>query len=83
MTEPDRDAAEQALEAIEARVVAGQQALAKRNAMLADLARDGWRQAEMTRVLNRARARRGAEPLSPDAVFAALRRQRQSESLAP
>lgn len=65
----------QELDVLEGRICRGLGAFPKRNKMIADLVADGWTQADITRRLNRTRARLGAPLLTPDAIAATINRQ--------
>lgn len=62
------------LEDLERCVVIGQRALADRNRMLVELHGDGHSAASLYHRLNRVRAEEGAQPLTRDAIFVAIRR---------
>lgn len=61
---------------LEAQIVRGQDALQQRNALVRRMVAEGARQADVARLINHARAEAGAQPVTPDAVFAAIRRGR-------
>lgn len=65
----------QELDRLEAQICRGLLAYPQRNKLIADLVRDGWTQAELTRRLNRIRVRFGVPELTPDAIAAVIKRQ--------
>lgn len=73
-TPPPRSPREQKLEALEREVIRGQRALIERNRLVVELVAMGFTQADVTRRLNRQRTALSAEPLTPDAIHAILKR---------
>jgi len=73
----DRDKAERRLRDLEAAYVLGQQALKERNQLIIDMVNDGVRQADVFRLLNETRAEVGGEPITRDAVFMLVYRNRK------
>lgn len=61
---------------LEAQIIRGQDALQQRNALVRRMVAEGARQADVARLINHARVEAGAQPVTPDAVFAAIRRGR-------
>ncbi len=61
---------------LEAQIVRGQDALQQRNALVRRMVAEGARQADVARLINHARIEAGAQLVTPDAVFAAIRRGR-------
>ena len=76
MTKPLPPQPERELALLEREVAAGIKAMALRNALLVRMVDGGYRQADITRQLNDVRAKAGVEPITPDAVFATVRRAR-------
>lgn len=68
------------LEDLERAVVIGQRALADRNRLLVELADQGQTAASLYHRLNAVRAEEGAQPLTRDAIFVAIRRGRENRS---
>lgn len=68
------------LEDLERAVVIGQRALADRNRLLVELADQGQSAASLYHRLNAVRVEEGAQPLSRDAIFVAIRRGRENRS---
>lgn len=71
---PPRSSREQKLESLEREIVRGQRALIERNRLVVELVASGYTQADVTRRLNRQRAALSADPLTPDAIHAILKR---------
>lgn len=69
--------AEQRLRDLETSYVVGQQALKERNQLILDLVDGGVRQADIYRLLNEARVEAGGEPITRDAVFMLVYRNRR------
>lgn len=69
-------ASERRLESLERTVVKGHKALDERNRLVVEMVKDGYAQADLARRLNRQRLIAGADPLTPDAVFAILKRSK-------
>ena len=67
---------ERMLVTLEAQVVRGQEALQQRNTLVRRMVAEGARQADVARLINHARIEAGAQPITRDAVFAAIRRGR-------
>ncbi len=69
--------AERMLVDLEAAYVLGQRALKERNQLILDMVDAGVRQADVFRTLNRARVEVGGEPITRDAVFMLVYRNRR------
>lgn len=67
---------EHRLETLERDVVKGQQALEARNRLVVEMVGKGYTQSDITRRLNRQRVIAGADPLTPDAIFAIIKRSK-------
>jgi hypothetical protein len=78
-TPPPRSSREQRLEALEREIVRGQRALVERNRLVVELVGMGFTQADVTRRLNRQRVALSADPLTPDAIHAILKRNTTKE----
>ena len=68
------------LEDLERAVILGQRALIARNQMLVELADQGHTGASLYHRLNRVRSDEGAQPLTRDAIFIAIRRGRENRA---
>ena len=73
---------EHELALLEQEIARGIKAMALRNALLVRMVDAGYRQADITRQLNDVRSKAGVEPITPDAVFATVRRARAQEASA-
>lgn len=69
--------AERQLRDLEAAYVLGQRALKERNQLILDMVASGVRQADVFRTLNDARVEVGGEPITRDAVFMLVYRNRR------
>jgi hypothetical protein len=69
-----KSAKEHRLEALERDIVRGQRALTERNRLVVEMVELGYTQADVTRRLNRQRDALDADPLTPDAIHALLKR---------
>ena len=78
MTNPARMYAQ--LDSAEAEVIRGLEAFERRNELIYELVASGERQADVTRRINAARAQAGADPITPDAVAATLKRVERKRS---
>jgi hypothetical protein len=63
------------LEKLETVIVKGLLAYSRRNEVIAQLAKDGHKQADITRRINKVRTRLGAPNITPDAVAATIKRK--------
>ena len=64
------------LEDLERAVILGQRALTERNRLLVQLADEGHTGVSLYNCINAVRVDEGAQPLTPDAIHAAIRRGR-------
>jgi len=67
------------LAVLESEIARGIKAMATRNSLLVRMVEAGYKQTDITRQLNEVRTVQGVEPLTPDAVFATLRRARSKK----
>lgn len=75
VTPRPKNVSEHRLEALECDVVKGQQALEARNRLVVEMVtKKGYTQSDITRRLNRQRILAKADPLTPDAIFAIIKR---------
>lgn len=80
MTQPLPPQPERELALLEREVALGIKAMALRNRLMVTMVDAGYRQADITRRLNEVRALVGVEAITPDAVFATVRRARAQEA---
>lgn len=66
------------LDDLERAIIIGQRALITRNRLLVELANSGHTGASLCQRLNAVRAEEQASPLTPDAVYIAIRRNRDA-----
>jgi hypothetical protein len=75
MTTPQTNGHSRELEKLEATIVKGLLAYARRNEIISELVKDGHKQADITRRINAVRTKLGAPTITPDAVAATIKRK--------
>lgn len=68
------------LDRLEREIVRGLLAYERRNRLIVDLVANGIRQADIARAINNVRSGMGAEPITPDAVAATLKRVKRKNA---